>query len=234
MPFFRNFDIHSYLIRILVLFLSISVHEWAHAYSAFRYGDDTAARQGRMTLNPLVHFEPIGLMLILFGAPIAWAKPVPVNTRKFHPHVNYAKATLVVALSGITCNFILAFIGSFLYYFVSFIMVMVGPGAVLWAGLNVIKTFGLMMLLTNVFLAIFNLLPIPQLDGFELWSRFMPAKWVSWIWNHAHYINIAILIIILFFNRGFGIVLNVLAKPFLFILQWPWKTLFNLLLRIFI
>lgn len=212
-----------------MLFLSISVHEWAHAYSAYRYGDDTAARSGRLTLNPIRHFEPIGLMLILFGAPIAWAKPVPINPGRFRRDVDHRKAMLVVSLSGIFCNFLLAFAGSFLYFFLSFLITKLSIGGTALVIVHTLATVSAMLLYTNVFLGIFNLLPLPPLDGFELFSRILPAKWVYFLQANAHIINMVMLGIIVFLSKPFSKFLNILATPVLFVLQWPWATLFSLL-----
>lgn len=227
--FGSNFDLKSYLIRLFVLFLSISVHEWAHAYSAYRYGDDTAALQGRLTLNPLRHFEPVGLILILVGAPIAWARPVPINPNRFRSDVNRSQAMLWVSLSGITCNFLLAFTGSFLLYFMQFIYLQTGVAGSAFTVLQVVSEIALMMMLTNVFLGIFNLLPIPPLDGFELFSRILPRRLVWWLQTNTRMISSIMLMVIIFFRGGFSRFLNILANPVLYVLQWPWRTVFELL-----
>lgn len=226
-----NFNLRNYLIRILVLFLSISVHEWAHAYSAFRYGDDTAALQGRLTLNPMRHFDPIGLMFILLGAPIAWAKPVPVNSGRFHPHVNRKKAILVVSLSGIVMNLVLAFFGAGGFYFTSFLSIKGIDGNVARTVVGVFADISLYLLTVNVYLAIFNLLPIPQLDGFELFSRLMPNKWVWWLQSNSRVISMVMLGLIIFFRGPFGRFLQLIAVPVISVLEIPWKLLFNLILR---
>lgn len=224
-------DLETYLIRIVVLLFSISVHEWAHAYTAYRFGDDTAARQGRLTLNPIRHFEPIGFILILMGAPIAWAKPVPVNTSRFYDRVNIRRSTLIMALSGIVCNLLLAFFGAFLLYLMSFVTFVVTPSSRLLDVIRVLATVGRMMLTFNVFLAIFNFLPLPQLDGFELWSRFMPRSMVQWIYQNERIISTVMFVVIIFFNRPFGLFLNLIAGPIITALQWPWRLLFNLIIR---
>lgn len=230
MFFFDRFGgIENYLIRILVLIFSISVHEWAHAYSAYRYGDNTAAMAGRMTLNPTKHFDPFGFLLIALGAPIAWAKPVPVNTRNFKAGTNYKRATLVVALSGILCNLLLAFIGAFLFHFLAFIGINLNLGKLGMTILVVLQKIGSMLLQFNVYLAVFNMLPLPQLDGFELWSRFMPRQFVLWAYENSRAISMVMLLVIVFFSSGFFFILTSIAEPILFVLQWPWMQLFSFL-----
>ncbi len=225
-----NIDLKTYLIRLFVLFLSISVHEWAHAYSAYRYGDDTAYHMGRVTLNPIRHFEPIGLMLILIGAPIAWAKPVPINPSRFRREVNRSNAMLWVSLSGITCNFILAFTGAGLFYTAQFLFFRGGIAAGTAATLiGVLRDVAVMLMSINVFLAIFNLLPLPQLDGFELFSRILPRQVVWWMQSNARAISMAMLLVIVFLRAPFSRFLMAIASPILRVLQWPWAQLFGLL-----
>ncbi len=226
--FSSGFNLQTYLMRLFVLFLSISVHEYAHARAAYGYGDDTAALQGRMTLNPLRHFEPIGLLMILIGAPIAWAKPVPVNPSRFRPDVDRSKAMLWVSLAGITSNLLLAFTGSFVYYLLQFIQYRFGVTGAWITIFQVLQTTAAMLLVTNVYLAIFNLLPIPMLDGFELFSRILPKKVVWWLQNNSRVISLVMLLIIVFFNRQFSSFLNTIASPVIWLLQWPWQTLFGL------
>ncbi len=228
---FGNFDLQSYLLRLLVLFLSISVHEYAHARSAYHYGDDTAALQGRLTLNPLKHFEPFGLMMILIGAPIAWAKPVPVNPSRFRRDVDYKKAILWVSLSGITANLLLAFVSGFFYYLVQFIFIKsIGASDVFLTVLRILGTLFAMLISTNVYLAIFNLLPIPMLDGFELFSRILPQRAVWWLQNNSRVISMVMLMLIIFFGGPFSRVLSAIANPVINVLTWPWEQLINLLL----
>lgn len=226
-----NFDIKLYLIRLFVLFLSISVHEWAHAYSAYRYGDDTAARAGRLTLNPIRHFEPVGLVLLLLGAPIAWAKPVPINPSRFRRDVDYKRAMLTVSLSGILCNLLLAFVGSFLFYTTLYFRMthhFTGTAAVL---AELFSDLFSMLLVSNVILAIFNLLPLPPLDGFELFSRILPRRWVYFLESKAYVISMVMLLVIVFLREPFSRFLTFLANPVIYALQWPWAQLLHLILR---
>ncbi len=183
-----------------------------------------------MTLNPLRHFEPFGLVLLLLGAPIAWARPVPINPGRFRPETDRKNAMLVVSLSGIACNLLLAFTGSFLYYLLQYLMRVHRFGGTALVIVHTLAQIALMLLMSNVFLAIFNLLPLPPLDGFELFSRLLPARWVYWLQSHAHIISMVMLFIIIFLGGPFSRFLNLLAKPILFVLQWPWATLFNALL----
>ena len=146
---------------LVILFLSISFHEAAHAWMAYRCGDDTAKLLGRLTLNPAAHIDPMGtllmpLMMILFNIPlIGWGKPCPVNPHKFH---NYMKGEILVSLAGPASNIVLVILGSLALRLLI---------ALAKSGTNVsvlIGFFGSFVGL-NIVLCIFNLVPIPPLDG---------------------------------------------------------------------
>ena len=140
--------------RIPAVLIALAFHEWAHAYSAFRLGDPTARNLGRMTINPIAHIDPIGfasLLLFQFG----WAKPVPINTRYFRTP---RRDELIVSLAGVATNLLLAFVSMGLYYIFVFTI------GVNEMGFQIFSTFFFL----NVGLFVFNLLPIPPLDGYHV------------------------------------------------------------------
>src|SRR5262249_40137549 len=99
------------ILYLIPMVLSLTVHEWAHAYPGFRLGDDTAAREGRLTLNPLPHMDPIGTFLLpLLKVPFGWAKPVPVNPLRFRRDVTMRTGMMITAAAGPLSNLALAFI----------------------------------------------------------------------------------------------------------------------------
>lgn len=224
-----NFDVVGYLLGLLVLFLSVSVHEYAHAKAAYDMGDKTAYYAGRMTLNPIKHFEPLGLILILLRAPVAWGKPVPVNPRNIDDDRDYKKATLWIALAGITSNLILAVIAVALYYLLGIVLLAFKPVGTAVTIINTIQSLCFSLMFTNINLAVFNILPVPPLDGFELWGRLLPAKWTQWMNRNARYIGLVFFLIIVFFNRPFGRFLRLIINPLVKVINFPFRKIFELI-----
>lgn len=157
----------EYIFLIIVLILSIIIHEVAHGSVAYYLGDPTAKYAGRLTLNPLKHLDPIGsiilpLFLIIFKSPIlfGYAKPVPINPRNFR---DQRYGSMKVALAGPAANLLIAlFFGLILRFF---------PGLFVFPGL--IEMFSFIVYI-NILLAIFNLLPVPPLDGSHILFALLP------------------------------------------------------------
>jgi Zn-dependent protease len=154
---------------VILLLLSLTVHEWAHAFSAYKLGDDTAQRMGRLTLDPLAHMDPLGTFLLpLLGVPFGWAKPVPVNPANFRRDVNMSAGMAITAAAGPLSNLALAFICAVIIALLwrlqpNLIASQPAVSALLGGGMTI-----------NVSLAVFNLLPIPPLDGSRIVEHFVP------------------------------------------------------------
>jgi Zn-dependent protease len=164
------FDLQSGLMLVIPLVLSLTVHEFAHAWSAWKLGDDTAARSGRLSLNPLVHIDPIGTLLLpLIGVPFGWAKPVPVNPAAFRRGVNMRRGMALTAAAGPIANVLLAVLATVVYGLLSRFApdLLVTPG---------VRPLILILIQLNVNLALFNLIPIPPLDGSRVVDGFMPER----------------------------------------------------------
>ena len=164
--FFDDSWLLTRMLFLIPLLLSLSVHEWAHAWSAWKLGDDTAARQGRLSLNPIVHIDPIGTILLpLLGVPFGWAKPVPINPGRFLRTVSLRTGVLLTAAAGPISNLCLAF-GCLLVQAV-LISFEIDTAPALASLLHI----GIFL---NVVLAVFNALPIPPLDGSRVADALMP------------------------------------------------------------
>lgn len=164
----------TYIISILI---AISVHEWAHAVTAHRLGDPTAEREGRLTLNPLSHLDPIGALMFLFVG-FGWARPVPVNPAFFrHPKRDMA----ITALAGPVSNLILAFIAFTILALLTnaqslSIFDLLDPGNGLSPGMKVATQILGSSLFVNLGLMAFNLFPLPPLDGSNILRMFIPYR----------------------------------------------------------
>lgn len=115
---FGDFDIRGTMMLVVPVLLALTVHEYAHALAAYRLGDDTAKNEGRLTLNPLVHLDPLGTIMLFFSQLFGWAKPVPFNPGNFK---NPVRDTTLVALAGPVSNFITAIVVVILYRLLSFV-----------------------------------------------------------------------------------------------------------------
>ena len=200
------------LTQYLVLLFSLSVHESAHAWTALQQGDDTALREGRISLNPLVHIDPIGTVLLpllmiftpagafLFG----WAKPTPVQPRYFK---NFRLGQILTAGAGPTSNFLLALAFTILYA----IALRVFPP----------QSPALFLLLTgvylNVVLGVFNLIPVPPLDGSWIASWGLPRQWGDLYDKYMEPYGFLILIGLIV-TGVIGVVFNVVAYPIIMFL----------------
>jgi Zn-dependent protease len=171
------------IIYMVVLLLAVSCHEAGHAWVSYKFGDDTAYMLGRVTINPMAHTDPIGTLLIpilafVLGAAggalgriplIGWGKPTPVNPRKW---TSYKLANVCVSVAGVAANLILVFIGLGL----AKILMTQGftPYDFLGASANPLAIFVNDLMILNLSLAVFNLLPFPPLDGSRILGTFLP------------------------------------------------------------
>lgn len=183
--FFRNFNLADFISTLCAVILALTVHELMHGIVAYRLGDPTAKNAGRLTLNPIAHLDPIGfLCMVLFR--FGWAKPVPVNTRNFsHPRRDMA----LVAAAGPVSNLVFGFICILLYYTFAVYM----PSSDI---LTAVTTFLAILASLNVGFAVFNLLPLPPLDGSRIAGLFLPPRWYWQIMRYENYIRIGVMLLL--------------------------------------
>ena len=161
------FNLSNLLASLVGIAIAISIHEFGHAYSAHLLGDDTAKYNGRMTLNPAKHIDPIGLLTLIFFH-IGWAKPVPVNPNNFK---NYKLGNLIVSLSGVIGNLIGAIICATIAKY---------------ANMYAIKLIFNQAMWLNIYFGAFNLLPIPPLDGWGVVPSLLPYKINDFIYKKSN------------------------------------------------
>ena len=170
----------SLLISVPGVLIAITFHEFAHAFVADKLGDDTARREGRLSLNPFDHLDPIGTVLLLFAG-FGWGKPVHVNPKNYTRKMSMEKGEALVSIAGPIMNFLLAIIFAIIYY-----------GIIKLAGVSFIySTMGgiIMSLISatvsiNVGLGLFNLIPLPPLDGSKVIMPFLPFNAKQWFINN--------------------------------------------------
>ncbi len=161
-------DWQQAIIALPILFLSLTVHEFAHAWSAYKLGDPTAKALGRLTLNPIAHMDLMGvLMMIASGFRFGWAKPVPINPANFR---NWRQGTLWVSLAGPISNILLAMLAAVLFH----LLPHVGLGE---RDLSVGYNFVYLMIVINCSLAFFNMIPLPPLDGSKVLIALLPPEY---------------------------------------------------------
>lgn len=195
------------LFSIPAIIIAITVHEYFHALVAYKLGDPTAKNEGRLTLNPIKHLDPVGtLFLIIFG--FGWGKPVPIATLNFR---NPKRDTGLVSLAGPLSNMGLAIISSFLYGIFSSVNMNVQVS-------EYISSFFWYLAALNIALAILNLLPIYPLDGSKIFSLFLPERIYFKILNYERYFFI--ILIVLMFTGVFNFVINGLTDAFMTIAEF--------------
>lgn len=155
------------IIQLPILLISLTIHEFSHGYAAYVLGDDTAKRAGRLTLNPISHIDPFGLIM-LFIARIGWAKPVPINPYNFH---DQKRDTAITAAAGPAANFALAIVLSIVFNLIKKanpdILYTSSSLSQFWLGML------LYAILINLALGLFNLIPVPPMDGSKILGGFL-------------------------------------------------------------
>lgn len=212
-------DLLYYLLELLLIaptvLIALSFHECAHAFVAYKLGDPTAKYMGRMTLNPMRHFDPIGALCMLLCG-FGWAKAVPINMMNFKkPKIGMA----ISALAGPVTNLILGFLGCLFYAISSWLIPLSSLfGVTYWLAyiwIVFILNFGYL----NIFLAIFNLIPAPPFDGSRILGAFLPDRTYLKLLSYERYIGIAFFAIYLLDSRYNG--------PISTALHWVVNGIFN-------
>ena len=190
------------LSALVVIFLTLPFHEFAHAYIADKLGDKTARYQGRLTMNPMAHIDYLGAIGILFLG-FGWARPVPVNANNFK---NPKRGMALTAFAGPAMNIIVAFVARFIVYALLAFNRNSAENLIFYIAIF----FGYYSML-NINIAVFNLLPIPPLDGSRLLTVFLPTKYYFAVMRYERYISLFIILLIW---------IGVLDAPLSFLSNW--------------
>lgn len=209
----------SLLLSLPAVLVAITFHEFAHGIAADKLGDDTPRRQGRLNLNPLSHLDPIGTIMLIFAG-FGWGKPVEIEPRNFNRNIKMSVAEAIVAAAGPIMNFILAIVFGVIYavlwkFAPDFIATQIGSIVVI-----LIRS----CVLVNIGLGIFNLVPLPPLDGSKIISGFLPYNIRNWFEN---YYNIFYAIFVVIWVTGIA---SMIISP---LISVAYKGIMGLMAKIF-
>ena len=196
-----------------LIFVMLPIHELAHAWVATALGDNTARWHGRLSFNPIKHLDLWGtLCLVLFG--FGFARAVPVNPRNFR---NPKRGMAITAAAGPISNLVMAFL-SLLLYRVLYSTMPASP-ALEWCGIVLVYVFASV----NLSLAVFNLLPIPPLDGSRIFAALVPSRWTYWMDRYHQYLTWGVMLLVATgsLSRPLGLLADYLGGLFCFVLGLP-------------
>lgn len=175
----------GFVITIPAILIAITFHEFAHALAADKLGDDTPRRQGRLNLNPFSHLDLFGTIMLVFAG-FGWGKPVEINPRNFNRTMSLAKAEAIVAAAGPLMNFVIAIV----FEIIACAVVRFAPEFYFTEAGNIVYNILTAIVRINLGLGIFNLIPLPPLDGSKILCGFLPYNARNWIETHSQIFEI--------------------------------------------
>lgn len=212
-------ELLNLVLTLPAVLIAITFHEFAHAFAADKLGDDTPRRQGRLNLNPLSHLDPVGSIMLVFAG-FGWGKPVEINPRNFNRTVTMSAGEAIVSIAGPAMNFILAIVFSIIYFAIAkfapmFIFTQIGA---------IVFTLLQMTIIINVGLGVFNLIPLPPLDGSKVLNHFLPYNAKQWFLRYSQVFYI--IFVVLWIT---GIAGNIISP----IIGWVYQGITNLVSLLF-
>ena len=216
----------TFLTRLFIIFMILPLHEYAHAWAAYKLGDDTAMYQGRLTLNPIAHIDPIGALCLLLGG-FGWAKPVPIDPTRFTRKHSMRFGVAITALAGPMANLLAALVGMIIYqfyiisdYYQEYLSTLSEESSGGGPQLIVYMLFAFISI--NVGLCVFNLVPIPPLDGSKIASYFTNGKFDRWFIQNQQIVRVVFLFLIIspVLSVPLGIVESLVFGLLRFLTSW--------------
>ena len=190
--YMRNPDsLISLVLTLPAVIIAMTFHEYAHAWAADKIGDDTPRSQGRLTLNPLKHIEPMGFFILLFAG-FGWGRPVEINSSNFNRNISRSKGEAIVSFAGPLMNIILSVVSAFLLGIIIKFNVLAN---VQLQYAQIIIIFMMQLMYINIGLGVFNLIPLPPLDGSKILRHFLPNKARIWFDSYQYIFYIIFIVI---------------------------------------
>lgn len=214
----------SLILTIPGVLIALTFHEFAHAFVANRLGDETPKVQGRLNLNPLNHIDPVGFIFLIVAG-FGWGKPVQIDVRNFKGKHSISKAEAMVAVAGPIMNFILAFVFLIIYYILFSVTDVISGLSYEWQQIiYIVMTY---IISINIGLGVFNLLPVPPLDGSKILIHFLPYKGKEWFFRNQQIFYIIFLI--LFVTGLSSVILTPIFSGVLTGMEWLVYNIFKIL-----
>lgn len=214
----------SLLLTIPGVLIALTFHEFAHAWTAVKLGDETPKKQGRLSLNPFDHMDPVGFIFLIVAG-FGWGKPVQIDSRNFNGKYSISKAEAIVSAAGPIINFILAFVFLIIYYILFEVTNVLGGLSYEWQQIiYIVITY---IISINVGLGVFNLIPLPPLDGSKILMHFLPYKGKEWFYKNQQIFYMVFLI--LFVTGLSSIILTPIFNGVLAGMEWLVYYIFELL-----
>ena len=183
--FSREGALLSFVISIPGILIAITFHEFAHAFAADKLGDDTPRRQGRLNLNPFKHLDPFGTIMLVFAG-FGWGKPVEINPRNFNRDISLSKAEAIVAAAGPIMNILIAIVVEI----IACAIIKFAPAFYYSSTGMIVDAILTSITIINLGLGIFNLIPLPPLDGSKILCGFLPYNAKNWMESHSQIFEI--------------------------------------------